>query len=53
MKSGFGREVEYELDDDAEFRLNGNECTYKTIKMCIRDRYLYCGIKSIVKGGSL
>lgn len=37
MKSGFGREVEYELDDDAEFRLNGNECTYKTIKNALED----------------
>lgn len=37
MKSGFGREVEYEYDDDVVFSLNGTESTYKSIKNALKD----------------
>ena len=35
--SGFGREVEYDLDDDAEFTLNGSEASYRDIKNALDD----------------
>lgn len=37
MKSGFGREMEYELDDDTELILNGAEASYKDIKNALKE----------------
>lgn len=37
MKTSFGRTVEFEIDDDAEFMLNGSSSTYKKIKNAMDD----------------
>ncbi len=37
MKSSFGREMEYELDDDAELTLNGAEASYRDIRNALKE----------------
>lgn len=37
IKTSFGRTVEFDIDDDAEFVLNGGESTYKKIKNALED----------------
>ncbi|MCD8037123.1 MAG: hypothetical protein LUE88_07100 [Clostridiales bacterium] len=37
MESSFGMELEYELDDDCEFTLNGSDSTYRAIRNALDD----------------